>query len=66
MTDCEEIQEAIKAAARAYKREWTRKNKERVKEYKQRYWLKKAIEQGLIDPETVQNNGQFQKGTTKR
>ena len=29
---------------RIYQKEWRAKNKEKVKEYNQRYWLKKAAE----------------------
>lgn len=32
-------------ARRAYKREWRKNNKERIKEYNRRFWLKKAAEQ---------------------
>lgn len=35
--------EAIEAR-RAYKREWYKKNKERVKAYNMAYWLKRAEE----------------------
>lgn len=41
-------QEAIKKAKREYLREWARKNKDKVKEYAKRHWLKKAAEYGLI------------------
>lgn len=34
--------EQAKAARRAYKKEWQRKNPEKVKEYVARYWEKKA------------------------
>ena len=29
---------------RAYYREWRRKNKEKVKQYNESYWLKKSLE----------------------
>ena len=32
------------AARRAYKRKWQRENPEKVKEYQERYWTKKAVE----------------------
>lgn len=41
-------QEAIRKARNKYLREWKQKNPEKKKEYEQRYWLKKAIEYGLI------------------
>lgn len=34
-------QEALEAR-RAYKREWNRKNKDKLREYNERYWQKKA------------------------
>lgn len=40
MTNEERAQAA--AARRAYKREWNRKNKDKVKAAQERYWLKKA------------------------
>lgn len=33
-----------KAARNAYRREWSRKNKDKLKEYQERYWAKKAKE----------------------
>lgn len=36
------LTEQAKAARRKYKREWQRKNKDKVKEYQRRYWEKKA------------------------
>lgn len=38
------ISEAARAAQREYKREWRKKNKERVRESNRRYWEKKAAE----------------------
>lgn len=37
--------EQAKEARRAYKREWARKNPEKVKAQQERYWKKKAAEQ---------------------
>ena len=34
--------EEAKKARQEYRREWQRKNKDRVKEYNERYWEKKA------------------------
>lgn len=46
------MNEAAKEARRAYKREWNRKNKDKVKAAQQRYWEKKAREAaGGIDNE---------------
>lgn len=36
---------AIIEARRAYQKAWREANRERVKEYDRRYWLKKAAEQ---------------------
>ena len=33
-----------RAARNAYRREWSRKNKDKLKEYQERYWAKKAEE----------------------
>ena len=39
------IDEAAKEARRAYKREWARKNPDKVKAQQERYWAKKAAQQ---------------------
>lgn len=38
------MNDAAKEARRAYKREWQRKNKDKVKAYQEKYWNKKAAE----------------------
>lgn len=38
------MNEAAKEARRAYKREWNRKNKDKVKAAQERYWERKAAE----------------------
>lgn len=38
------MNEAAKAARRAYKRKWQQENPEKVKKYQTRYWEKKARE----------------------
>ena len=40
----QEIREEIRAAQRAYKKEWRRKNPDKVKASNERYWLKKAAQ----------------------
>lgn len=40
----EATQEKANELRRKYQREWRRKNKEKVAEYNERYWLKKAKE----------------------
>lgn len=39
------MNEAAKEARRAYKREWNRRNPDKVKAAQERYWEKKAAEQ---------------------
>lgn len=36
------ITEEARAKRNAYKREWAKKNKEKIQEYQERYWTKKA------------------------
>jgi hypothetical protein len=43
LTD-KEIQELAREKQREYLREWRRNNPDKVKEYNQRYWRKKALE----------------------
>jgi hypothetical protein len=38
----EQEREAIKQAQRAYKAEWRKKNKDKIRATNERYWLKKA------------------------
>lgn len=40
--------EAARKAKNAYQKEWSKRNKEKVKEYQQNFWLKKAKQEGLI------------------
>lgn len=42
MTKAEKIEKAAAEQRRAYKREWNRKNKDKVKASQQRYWIRKA------------------------
>ena len=44
-----ELIEEQKAARRAYKREWNRKHPEKVKEYNERYQLKKVAEMKALE-----------------
>ena len=39
-----EIKEQIRERQRAYKREWRKKNPDKIKAANERYWLKKAEE----------------------
>lgn len=38
------MEEAAKQAKREYEREWRRKNAERVRAYREKYWMNKAAE----------------------
>lgn len=38
------MNEQAKAARRAYKREWNRRNPDKVRQYQQNYWNRKAKE----------------------
>lgn len=48
------MNEAALKARKAYKREWAKKNPEKVKAYQEKYWNKKAAEAATIkaDAET--------------
>ncbi len=41
------MDEAAKAARAAYMRKWRAENRERLKQYQQRYWEKKAAQQAV-------------------
>lgn len=43
LTD-EQLEELAREKQREYQREWRKKNPNKVKEYNQRYWRKKALE----------------------
>ena len=43
--------EEAKQARQAYRREWQRKNRDKVKAYNERYWEKKAAAQNAADQE---------------
>ncbi len=43
--------EQAKEARKAYKREWARKNPDKVKAAQERYWHKKAVEAGKVKGE---------------
>lgn len=45
MEEGEQMTERAKEARRAYRREWNRKNKDKVKAAQARYWEKKAAAQ---------------------
>lgn len=48
--------EAALEARRAYKREWAKKNKDKVREQQERYWAKKAAE-GDSEGQEAADNG---------
>lgn len=39
-----------------YLRDWRKKNKKRCQEYSIKYWLKKAVEMGIVDDGDVNFN----------
>ncbi len=43
------MNEAAKEARRAYRREWQRKNPDKVRAYQERYWSRKAAEKQQSD-----------------
>lgn len=40
----EELKELAREKNREYKRKWRTENKDKIREYNQRYWEKKALE----------------------
>ena len=50
------VTDAAKEARNAYRREWAKKNREKVKATQERYWAKKA-ERAAADQEEKQNGG---------
>lgn len=48
--------ELIKKARREYKKEWRRKNPEKVKAANDRYWLKKAAEMQNKEVTSIEQN----------
>lgn len=42
LTD-KEIQELAREKQREYQREWRKRNPEKIKEYNQRYWIRRAL-----------------------
>ena len=40
----EELERAAKEAQRKYNKEWQQNNRDKVREYHHRYWLKKAAQ----------------------
>lgn len=53
-----EMTEQAAAARRAYKREWARKNPEKVKQYQQNYWSRKAAETAAAETTADQTDTQ--------
>lgn len=45
------MNDAAKEAMRSYKRDWQRRNKDKVKSYQERYWMKKAAERQEVNNE---------------
>lgn len=47
------MNEAAKEARRAYKRKWQRENRDKVKQYQENYWNRKAQEAAAADSDTA-------------
>lgn len=45
------MNDKAKEARRAYKREWNRRNRDKVKQAQARYWERKAAQQAAADQE---------------
>ena len=54
--EVETMTEAAKEARRAYKREWNRKNPDKVRESQRRYWERKALQKDATgeEPPTIE------------
>jgi hypothetical protein len=50
------------AARRAYKREWAKKNPEKIREYQRKYWTKKGAEAATSEAETASRSDTEQEG----
>ena len=48
------MDEKAREARRAYKREWNRRNRDKVKAAQERYWSRKAAQQEQITDDTEQ------------
>jgi len=49
-------------ARRAYKREWAKKNPEKIREYQRKYWTKKGAEAATSEAETASRSDTEQEG----
>lgn len=45
-------------ARRSYKREWAKRNPDKIREYQQRYWTKKAEEASRSEAEAEQREAE--------
>lgn len=52
-------------ARRAYKREWAKKNPEKIREYQRKYWTKKGAEAATSETETASRSDTEQEGGKK-
>ena len=50
--EAQKMTEQAKEARRAYKREWNRKNRDKVAESQRRYWERKAAAEAAQDQQT--------------
>jgi len=52
-------------ARRAYKREWAKKNPDKIREYQRRYWTKKGAEAAASEAEIASRSDTEQEGGKK-
>lgn len=55
-TDFEALESVARAAKARYQREWSKKNRDKVRAYNVRYWARKAA--ALAVSEQANNNGE--------
>ena len=53
-----DVEERAKEMQRQYLREWRRKNKDKMQQYRKNYWLKKAQEAGENNLKKKSNGGE--------
>lgn len=56
-----DTEERAKELQRQYLREWRKRNKDKMQQYRKNYWLKKARSEGQYETMTAQRNGGEQK-----
>lgn len=54
--------EQAAAARKAYKRAWAKKHPDKIREYQERFWAKKAAEAAASEAETASRSDTEQEG----